>query len=356
MKQARVTMRDIADKIGVSVSAVSRALGGSSEIGPKTRAAIHDAAEELGYEPNSAARQLKMQRTDTVGLILPPVADLRFSDPFFSEFLTGLVAQLEKFGVELLVSADGDTNPAAPYLKRIRSSRVDGFIIVRTQLDDPRIATLMGHKIPFVAFGRTRNADDFSYVDEDGEKSMIMVVDHLVELGHTRLVCLAEPVEYTKSHNRVLGFLRGLESHGLPVSEDSVVVGGYRQESGRETAEHILDRADPPTAIVGCNDLLALGAMSAASDRGLVVGSDVSITGFDDIALAVYAHPPLTTVRNSAHDSGRLTADILGRQIRGEHVADHQVLLDLELVVRGSTGPPQAAPQDEDKEKEEQSN
>jgi len=339
-------MKDIADQVGVSVSAVSRALGGSTEIGPETRTAILEAADKLGYEPNSAARQLKMQRTDTVGLILPPVADLRFSDPFFSEFLTGLVARLEKFGVELLVSADRDPDPGAPYLKRIRSRRVDGFIIVRTQLEDPRITTLKGHKVPFVAFGRTRDADDFSYVDEDGEQSMIMVVDHLVELGHTRLVCLAEPVEYTKSHNRVQGFLRGLESHGLPVSQDSVVVSGYRQEAGRETAGHILDRADPPTAIVGCNDLLALGAMSAARDRGLVVGRDVSITGFDDIALAVYAHPPLTTVRNSAHDSGRLTADILGRQIRGEHVTDHQVLLNLELVVRGSTGPPPAAPHD----------
>ena len=338
-------MRDIAERVGVSVSAVSRALGGSSEIGPETRAAIHEAAEELGYEPNAAARHLKMQRTDTVGLILQPVADLRFSDPFFSEFLSGLVARLEVFGFELLVSADGDTDPGAPYLRRIRSRRVDGFIIVRTQLEDPRIATLKGHRVPFVAFGRTRDADNFAYVDEDGERSMIMVVDHLAGLGHTRMVCLAEPIGYTKSHNRVQGFLRGLEKHGLPASQDSVVVSGYRQEFGRETAGHILDRADPPTAIIGCNDLLALGAMSAAQERGLVVGSDVSITGFDGIALAAYAHPPLTTVRNSAHASGELTADILGRQIRGEHVPEHQILLNLELVVRGSTGTMQTTQQ-----------
>jgi LacI family transcriptional regulator len=336
-------MRDIADHVGKSVSAVSKALSGAPDIGPETLAAVQRAASELGYEPNVAAQQLKMQRTDTVGLVLPAVADLRLSDPFFSEFLAGLVEQLEAFDLSLLVSTLNGADPKSAYLKQIRGRRVDGFVIVRTRLEDPRIEVLKGRATPFVAFGRVGTGSGFPYVDEDGARAMAAVVDHLVGLGHTKLVCFTEPSGYTKSHNRVQGFLAGMDRNGLPSPAEAVVVAGYRQESGYDVADRLLSEPHPPTAIACCNDLIALGAMKAAQERGLIVGSDVSITGFDDIALAGYANPSLTTVRNAAHESGRIAADILGRSIRGLHVEQPQVLVDLELVVRDSTGPPRSA-------------
>lgn len=337
-----VTLKDVAERVGKSVSAVSKALSGASDIGPETLAAVQKAAEELGYEPNAAAQQLKLQRTDAVGVILPSGADLRLSDPFFSEFLTGLVEQLEVFGLSVLLSTVPNGDHEAAYLKHIRARRVDGFVVVRTQIGDSRIPVLAGRGIPFVSFGRAGPTDGHAFVDEDGASAMEAIVDHLVGLGHTRLVCIAEPAGYTKGHNRVQGFLSGLAEHGIAVTSDSVIAAGYRQKSGYEVASSILSQPDPPTAIVCCNDLIALGVMKAAQERGLAIGNDVSITGFDDIALAAYANPSLTTVRNAADDSGRIAADIVGRTIRGLRVDEFQVLLNLELVVRDSTGPPRS--------------
>ena len=338
-----VTLKDVAERVGKSVSSVSKALSGAPDIGPETQAAVLAAAEELGYVPNAAALQLKLQRTDTVGVILPAGADLRLSDPFFSEFLTGLVEQLEVFELSVLLSSAANGDDEAAYLKHMRARRVDGFVVVRTQFGDARIPVLAGRGIPFVSFGRTGPTDRHPFVDEDGASAMEAVVEHLAAMGHTDMVCLAEPAGYTKGHNRVLGFLSGMERRELPVTLDSVIVAGYRQTSGYEVASELLSRPQPPTAIICCNDLIALGAMKATQERGLTVGHDVSITGFDDIALAAYANPSLTTVRNAAGDSGRIAADIIGRSLRGLHVDNTQVLLNLELVVRDSTGPPVAA-------------
>ena len=165
-------MRDIATRVGKSVAAVSKALNGSPDIGPETLATVQKVATELGYEPNVAAQQLKLQRADTVGLVLPPTGDLRLSDPFFSDFLTGLVEQLEAFGLSLLVSAVADGDSESIHLKQARGRRVDGFVLVRTRLDDTRIKLLADRAIPFVAFGRPSDGVDCSYVDEDGRSAM----------------------------------------------------------------------------------------------------------------------------------------------------------------------------------------
>jgi len=167
---------------------------------------------------------------------------------------------------------------------------------------------------------------------------MVEVVDHLVELGHRQIVCLAEPERYAKSRVRVEGFLEAIEGHDLSPDTTPVVFAGYRETSGRQAAGDLLDGPSPPTAIVCCNDLLALGAMQAAQERGLVVGGDVSITGFDDIDLAAIASPPLTTVRTTPTTSGEIAADVLGRATAGDS-SNSQTLLPLEVIIRGSTGP-----------------
>lgn len=334
-----VTIKDIAKKVGKSVTTVSRALSGYNDVSSETRKQVLQAAEELGYEPNITARQLQKRRTDIIGLILPPVTP-RISDPFFCEFLSGIAEQSSQNGLDLLVS----THPSSEdeievYLKFIRSRKVDGFIIIRTQRKDRRIDLLREHDYPFVAFGRVDGDNNFPLIDEDSEYGMEQVVNHLIELGHTHLAFIAEPTHLTKSFLRLRGFCKTLEMRGLPIDNEMIIEGGFRQQSGRLMGERLLNADNPPTAIVACNDLLALGAMSVARKQGLEIGQDISITGFDDIVLAENAHPPLTTIHQPAQKIGTLIHQMLVRVINGENLEEKQIILQPELVVRQSTGP-----------------
>ena len=334
-----VTLKDIADRVGKSVPTVSRALAGYEDISPKTRQQVQSVAREMGYVPNTFARKLQSQRSDAIGLILPDAKNLRLSDPFFGQLLSGVVEQSSQYGLDLMITAATEASEIDVYLEHIRSRRVDGFIIVRTRRQDPRIDLLQKHQVPFVAFGRTETRNDFHYVDEDGSWGIEQAVDHLVALGHRRLACIAEPTHYTKSFYRVQGFLRGLEKHGIPFKDENLVVTNFRQRSGREAAQQLLDLPEPPTAMVACNDLLAIGAIHAVEARGLNVGSDVSITGFDDIMLAEMANPGLTTLHQPAHQMGSLVAQTLIQQLQGQLEQQCQTVLKPKLVIRHSTGP-----------------
>lgn len=335
-----VTLRDVAEHVGRSVTTVSRALADYSDVSPQTKEAVKIAVQELGYVPNITARQLQKQRTDTIGLLLPAL-NLRFSDPFFSEFLSAIVEQAKAAGFDLLVTTHTSADDEAEtYLQYIRSRRVDGFILVRMARHDSRVKLLQEHNYPFVAFGRTEAPSDFPFVDEDSELGIRLIVDHLIALGHRRIGAIMEPAELSKSWFRMQGFINGLKANGIDYDQSLVREGGFRQRSGRLLGAQLLDMPDPPTAIVAGNDLIALGAMNAAHERGLVVGQDVSITGFDDIALAAYINPPLTTLHQPVHKIGTQICDMLIKLINRESLPQEQTVLSPELVVRESSGPP----------------
>lgn len=335
-----VTLKDIAKRVGKSIPTVSRALADFDDISPKTRQEVQRVAREMGYEPNISARNLQKQRTDTIALILPTTDKLRFSDPFFSEFLSGVVEQASHSGFNLCVSTDASTDVRESYLKSIRGHRVDGFIVIRTQRQDERIELLSEHNVPFVAFGRVEVNNGFHLVDDDDTDGIRQVVDHLVSLGHTRLACICEPLHFTKPYNRVLGFREGLEAHNLPCDPELIVESNFRQRSGQLAARQLLEATNPPTAIVAVNDLLALGAMAEAQERGFVIGRDISITGFDDIVLAEYANPPLTTVHQPAKQMGMMVARMLLKIINKERIDEKQIILKTSLVIRQSSGAP----------------
>lgn len=335
-----VTLKDIAERVGKSVPTVSRALAGFDDISPETRQEVRRVALEMGYEPNSTARNLQKQRTDTIALILPSANLLRFSDPFFSEFLSGIVEQAAQHNFYLNISTEKPAEGHQTYAKYIRNRQFDGFIVVRTQRQDDRIDVLRQHSVPFVAFGRTENDNDFPFVDEDGRAGIRQVVDHLVKLGHQRIACISEPLHLTKSFHRLQGYVEGLEAHQLPHDPALIVESNFRQRSGRLSALELLSLPEPPTAIVACNDLLAVGAIAAAREMGLVVGRDVSITGFDDILLAEHMNPPLTTVHQPAHQMGAMIAEMLLKLINGEPVPERQILIQPSLIIRQSSSEP----------------
>lgn len=333
-----VTIKDLATYVGKSITTVSRALADYDDVSPVTKQLVRQAVEELGYEPNTIARQLQKKRTDTIALLLPS-EPARFSDPFFGELLAGIVDKAAERAVDLLVASHySEESERQNYLKYIRSRRVDGFILIRTRRKDQRIELLRKHATPFVAFGRVEGDNDFHLIDEDGESGIRQIVDHLVSLGHRRLAYISEPSYLTKAWYRLQGFRSGMSAHQLTIEPALLCEGGFRQRSGRLLTEKLLNLEHPPTAIVTGNDLLALGAISAAQGRGLMVGQDISITGFDDIVLAEYAQPPLTTVHQPAHEIGTQLCKMLLDLIDGREIANPQVILQPSIVIRQSSG------------------
>lgn len=332
-----VTLKDIARETGKSVTTVSRALNDYGDVSAETRALVMRVANELGYTPNTLAQRLQKQRTDTIGLIIPTFGP-RFSDPYFSEILAGIGNCAAYFGYDILVS----THPPGEeelrtYRAAIQGRRVDGFILVRTRQKDVRVEYLHEANFPFVAFGRVETEFSFPFVDEDGTHGMKLVIEHLAALGHKRIACIAPPLDLMFARYRLQGLMDGLRKAGIPKDDSLIVFGDLTQRGGYEQANRLLDLPSPPTAIAACNDLMAFGAMSAVQDRGMMVGEDIAITGFDDIPMAEYAHPPLTTIHQPIYKIGGMVCEMLIQLIQGKRLSEKHILLKPELVVRRSS-------------------
>jgi LacI family transcriptional regulator len=333
------TLKDLAERLGLSITTVSRALAGYGDVAEATRRRVLQAAEEMGYVPDVTARRLQKGRTDTIGFVIPTFGP-RFSDPFFSELLAGIGNEAARHNFDLLVSTRAPDTPAEQeaYRRLVEGRLVDGLLVVRTRVKDQRIAYLSELGFPFVAFGRSDMGTDFPYVDVDGGRGMELVAEHLLDLGNQRLAYIAAPEGVMFCRYRQAGLEATLRRNGFSLRSERVVVGDLTERGGFKAMNQLLDLDPRPSAVVACNDLSALGAISAAQKRGLAVGRDVAITGFDDIPLAEHSHPPLTTVHQPIYDIGRRICDMQIRLIRGEELAERHVLLEPELVVRESSG------------------
>lgn len=332
----KVTLKDIARESGYSITTVSHALSGYGDVNENTRQHIIAIAERLGYQPNLAARHLRSKQTKTIGMVIPLTT--YYSDPFFMELLSGVGRQAAEYGYDLLLSAQqpGEEELSA-YRRIVASSRIDGVVVARVQRDDPRITFLKEARHPFVVFGRS-NANDYPYIDVDGRAGIRQIVLHLARLGHRRIAFILSPPQLAFTSLRYEGYCQGLDEAGLSLRDDYVVEGDLTRASGHASALRLLALPEPPTAIVACNDSMAIGAMLAIQERKLVVGRDVAVAGFDDIPAAANASPPLTTVRQPIYDIGRQALDMLIRVIRNEPVENLHVLLVPELIVRASSG------------------
>jgi len=336
-----ITLKDIARTVGVSVTTVSRALAGYSDVAEETRERIKATAAELGYQPDLTARRLQKRRTDTLGFIMPTTGP-RFSDPFFSEFIAGVGNEAAYHDYDLLVSTNAPDSEGErlAYERAVRGRWVDGLIVVRTRKNDARITLLSQHEFPFVAFGRTGGRPQFPFVDEDSVAGMRLLVRHFIDLGHRRIGFIAPSLDLMFGHLRLQGYRETMRDHNLAVLPEWIVEGDLTQRGGAEAAEALLSLEQPPTAIIGGNDLMAVGAIHRIQQHGLRVGQDMAVGGFDDIPLAAYASPSLTTVHQPIYDIGRKTCAMLIELVNGRPLDDPHVLLTPSLIVRASSGDP----------------
>ncbi len=333
-----VTIRDLAEKLNLSITTVSRALDGYTDVAEETRKRVVKAANEMGYEPSYAARQLRRKRTDTIGYILP-TSSPRFSDPFSVNFLTGLCDEAATQNIDLMVTScpPESEQEQHQYRRWVHGRRVDGLILNRTRLDDWRIGFLAQENIPFVSLGKGEGTTSYPHIDIGDAEGVRHLVLHLAQKGHTRIAFIGARPNLVIQKERYQGYRLGLDDARVAFDASLVLQGDLSEESGYLAAQKLLALQNPPTAILGINDLTALGVMHAAKERGLYIGTELAIAGYDGIKETEYTNPPLTTIHQPTYDIARELARMLIRAIEGESVSPNHSIRP-RLLIRASTG------------------
>lgn len=340
-----VTVKDIAKKAGVSHSTVSRALHGSPLISEETKQRIQQIAVELGYLPSAAARTLKTNRSQVLGVVLSSI-----DDPFFSEILHGIEQIVQKSGYSLFIAA-AHRDPAREreIVQAMVEHRADGVIICSTSFREERSRQFLQSGVPIVVVNN-QAVEDFRYSiyhdDVDGSQQ---VTRHLIELGHKRIAYIGNSASGRTTLDRLTGFRQEMEAAGLAVPDEYIYeASGGGTEDGLAVATSFLRLSKRPTALVCYNDMLAIGVMKGLQQAGVCVPEDVSITGFDNIVFSAYTNPPLTTLdqpkRFIGEEAARLLLELLDTSLSQQTVTHQKVRrLKGQLLVRASTAPPATA-------------
>ena len=335
----RVTSREVAARAGVSRTTVSMVLNDPkvSAIGEETRARVLEAAAQLGYTPNSAARVLVRGRTETIGLVLSQ-PELLTIDGFVPQLVLGISRVAEQLGYRMLFETVHDPERSSAYLELVGGKRIDGLIVLNPRVEDGGLRRLIDTGFPVVLVGTIRHPKEYSVNFHTGA-AVRALVDHLASLGHTRIAHLALSAPGPIATNaRLVGFRRAMQLAGLEVDERLIAHGAYSAESGQGATAELLRGGARFSALFAGNDTLALGAMAALREHGLRVPEDVAVVGFDDLPFSAFTNPPLTTVRNPGIAQGELAAQKLLALLRHEPVPERISFIETALVVRGSCG------------------
>ncbi len=340
MVKKRVTSHDVARLAGVSRTTVSFVLNDVPhvQISEETRQRVLQAAEQLGYHPDAAARSLATRQTYTLALVLYQSADRIVADAFLSDVVRGLSEVAQERGFRLLLHPFEEIGKSEAYVSLVLENRIDGLIVSGPRSDDEQLPRLHKDGFPLVLLGQLNGAG-MHFVDVDNTSAAHRAVSHLIQLGHRRIGLITNgPLEYTASADRMQGYRRALQEGDLPYDEDIVRYGEFHAGSGFQAMEELLALAEPPTAAFVASDEVAVGALAALHQHGIRVPGEMAIVGFDDIPVARFLVPSLTTIRLPAYELGVRAADMLIKTIRGEEVAESQVVLRTELVIRESCG------------------
>jgi len=329
-----MTIKDVAKRAGVGIATVSRALHGSSQVSPETAARVRKVIEELGYRPNTNAQSLASGRSHMLGLV---VSDI--TNPFFPELIKGFEDMALLHGYDVFVaSTNYDPARTALCVKRMIERKIDGVAIMTSEVDPSLPDTFAKRKVPLVFLDVGQVARGVSNVKVDYANGIAQAVDHLRALGHSRIAFISGPLRLESVRERRDAFLKRLnEPRGGPRREALVEEGNHKVDGGFNAMLRVLERAPGTTAVIASNDLTAIGALRAIRQHGLRVPDDISVVGFDDIQMAQFTEPPLTTVKLVRTEVARLACEALLHSIK-THGTGVEFHMGTSLVIRASTG------------------
>ena len=331
-----MNLKDIARMAGVSTATVSRVINRSGPVSAETAQKVLRVIEESGYVPDTIAKSLRMGQTKTVGFVVPDI-----SNPFFPEVLNGAEAVCADHGYTIILgNTSEDIACEAKVVRSLRQQRADGLLMILVDESGGTLRqALVGadSDLPIVFIDRHIEGFRYDSVIIDNEAGTSQATKHLLELGHTKIAIIHGPITTTPGVGRLRGYRAAMEAAGVPENPEYVLEGDFRTASGYELAKQLMSLPDPPTAIIGGNNLMTMGIFRRLRDMDVPIPGRVSLIGFDDFPLAGYLSPPLTVVDRPMSDMGRLAADLLLSRIEKRETGPvRRVVLPTALKVRGS--------------------
>jgi DNA-binding LacI/PurR family transcriptional regulator len=334
-KMKSTTIYDVAKEAGVSIASVSNAINGKGNISKKKREEIFKVMERLQYQPSVIASALMGKKTFTLGLLIPDV-----SNPFFAEIARSVEDLAHHAGYSVIVcSTDNKDERVEKYIRLLEQKSIDG-IMIGTGVENTEILLQLAEKsVPIIMIAREVSAMSVHSVLTDDIKGGSLAAQHLLELGHRQMAVLSENLKVSSSVERVKGFKFALYEAGLTIEEDDILSCESTIRDGRRAAGELIRRANSPTALFCCNDLLAIGALQAAKEAGVRVPEELSIVGFDNTILSTVTNPMLTTIAQPMEQMVKLAFDLLIGDSERDTIKQ-RIVMQPELVIRESTSKP----------------
>lgn len=328
-------MKDVARLAGVSTSTVSHVINNNRFVSDAVREKVTTAISQLNYAPSALARSLKLNQTRTIGMLLTAS-----SNPFYSEVVRGVERSCYERGYSLvLCNTDGDENRMNRSLETLLQKRVDGLLIMCTESHIPSVEILTRYpSIPSVMMDWSPFDGGSDIIQDNSLLGGEMATRHLISRGYTRIACIAGPQDKTPARLRLEGFHQAMEQAGLPVLPSYIVAGDLEFEGGYNAMNQLLALNPLPQAVFTSNDAMAVGVYHALYQAGLSVPQDIAVIGYDDIELARYMTPPLTTIHQPKDELGELAIDTLLHRLAEPGGSQQLLVLTPELVERGSVG------------------
>lgn len=326
-------MKDVARLAGVSTSTVSHVINKDRFVSEAIRLRVEDAIRTLNYAPSALARSLKLNQTRTIGMLITAS-----SNPFFSELVRGVERSCFERGYSLvLCNTDGDEQRMNRNLETLLQKRVDGLLLLCTETHQPSPAIMKRYPaIPTVMMDWSPFDGDSDVIQDNSLLGGDIATRYLINKGYTRIACVTGPLDKTPARLRLEGYRAAMRRAGLRVAEDYEVIGDFEFAGGLRAMQSLLALPEPPQAVFMGNDAMAVGAYQALYQAGLRIPQDIALVGYDDIELASYMTPPLTTIHQPKDELGELAIDVLIHRMAQPELQQQRLQLTPVLMVRGS--------------------
>jgi len=333
-----VTIKDVAKLAKVNPSTVSRVIANNPRISEKTKLVVREAMEQLGYHPNLNARSLVNKNTQTIGIIMPSSAEKAFQNPFFAEVLRGISskANQQKYAIYMSTGAT-EEETFRGVVNMVQGRRVDGVILLYSRVNDSIMNFLQEENFPFVVIGKPLvHPELVNHVDNDNQTAAADITNYLIELGHRNIAFVGGSLELVVTIDRLEGYKQALQEAGIPIRQEYLVQEEFLKEGGQEAVAELVSLPEPPTAIVAADDIMAFGVLSNLHERGIRVPEDLSVVSFNNLMLAEFSRPSLTSMEIHIFQLGLEAVQCLVERIREPELPAKRIIVPHKLIFRDS--------------------